>query len=482
MKLNTHRIPIQTCIVVLPLIVLAVFVMVAGAQNVGPPSPEVPPAKLTLISNVNIFDGTTDGLREKMHVLIKENLIETISDEPLAVVQTTNVTRIDGKGMTLMPGLIDSHTHFNLAMEGGLTAIEAARWDQIATASAAAAQEWLMDGFTTARDMGGMGNGLKKTIDAGLLPGPRIYPSGAYISQTSGHGDLLLGSQSDPQTSNVIRLRMTTLADGPDEVRAAVRKNIAEGASQIKVMIGGGISSEKGPLFAPQYTDTEIRTAVEEAATRQTYVAVHVYHPDHIRRALELGVMSIEHGQFIDEPTARLLKEKGAFIAPYVGAISKEVFQHPVYGKKGSPQRLKMEEFMELSAEFINVMKKVKPKMAFSIDIVNLVGEDARRQRDFEKWKFAEFFGNFEALKAMTSTPGELAQMTGGSNPYPHRLGVIEKGAYADLLIVDGNPLEDITVIGANPKYLDSKPREQSVETIRLIMKDGRVYKNTIGK
>jgi imidazolonepropionase-like amidohydrolase len=108
------------------------------------------------------------------------------------------------------------------------------------------------------------------------------------------------------------------------------------------------------------------------------------------------------------------------------------------------------------------------------------VGEDGRRQRDFEKWKFAEFFGNFEALKAMTSTPGELAQMTGGSNPYPHQLGVIEKGAYADLLIVDGNPLEDITAIGANPKYLDSKPREQSVETIKVIMKDGKIYKNTL--
>lgn len=445
----------------------------AGAQD-------TPQPKLVLISNVNIFDGTTDNLHKNRHVLIKDNLIETISDEPLATIQTTNVTRIDGVGMTLMPGLIDNHTHFNLATPGGLTAIEAARWDQIASAAAAAAQEWFMDGFTTVRDMGGMGNGLKKTIDAGLLAGPRIYPSGAYISQTSGHGDILLGSQRDPQTSNMVRLGISILADGPDAVRAAARKNIAEGATQLKIMVGGGISSEKGPLFAPQYTDAEIVAAVEEATARQTYVAVHVYHAAHIRRALRLGVMSIEHGQFIDEPTARLLKEKGAFISPYIGAFSEAVFQHPVYGKKGSPQRQKLEEFMALSSNFVSVIKKVKPKIVFAIDIVNLAGADGRRQRDFEKAMFAESFGNFEALKAMTSTSGELAQMTGGSNPYPHKLGGIEKGAYADLLLVEGNPLEDITVIGANKKFFDAELREQSVKTIRLIMKDGKIYKNSL--
>ena len=432
-----------------------------------------------LFTNVMVFDGTSEQLRD-VDVLVKGNKIVQVSEEPLAVIASTTMTVIDGGGRTLMPGMIDSHTHLNLAVSGGLVGLEAARWDQIASASAAAAQEWLMDGFTTVRDMGGMGDGLKKNVDAGLLPGPRIYPSGSYISQTSGHGDLLLGSQRDPQWSNLVRLGLTQLADGPDAVRAAARKNIAEGATQLKLMVGGGISSEKGPLFAPQYTDAEIRAAVEEAATRQTYVAVHVYHAAHIRRALDLGVKSIEHGQFIDESTAKLLKKKGAFISPYVGGFSEEVFQHPLYGKEGSPQNLKMKEFAQLSENFVDIMKKVKPKMVFAVDIVFLVGEDGRRQRDFEKWKFAESFGNFEALKAMTSVPGELAQLTGGTNPYPYRLGVIENEAYADLILVDGNPLEDITVIGANPKYLDSAPREQGLQSIRLIMKDGRIYKNTL--
>ena len=437
---------------------------------------EAPKASYTLIKNVNIFDGVSDKLTPGS-VLIENNLIKAVG-----AVKTVpeGATVIDGGGRTLMPGMIDSHVHFNMAIQGGLSVIEASRWDRIGAVAASCAQDWLADGFTTVRDMGGMGNGLKLTIDQGLLDGPRIYPSGSYISQTSGHGDLLLGSQRDPQLSNMVRLGIAQLADGADAIRAAARKNIAEGATQLKIMVGGGISSEKGPLFAPQYTDAEIRAAVEEAATRETYVAVHVYHSAHIRRALMLGVKSIEHGQFIDEPTAVLLKEEGAFISPFVAGFSPESLLHPVYGKKGSPQNRKALEFQELSKNFVTIIKKVKPKVVFAIDVVNLTGVSSRKNRDFEKFAFAREFGNFEALKAMTSVPGELAQLTGRTNPYPHRLGVIEKGAYADLLLIDGNPLEDITVIGANAKYFDAEPRGRGIKTIRLIMKDGKVYKNTL--
>jgi imidazolonepropionase-like amidohydrolase len=432
----------------------------------------------TLFVNVNIFDGTSEKLAMNRRVLVEGNLIKTIGDETLKA--NKDATVIDGGGRTLMPGLIDSHTHFNVEIDGGLKELEAARWDEIAAISAHAAEEWLMDGITTVRDMGGMGNGLKRTIDKGLLKGPRIYPSGAYISQTSGHGDLLLGSQRDPQLSNLVRLGITILADGPDAVRAAVRKNFAEGASQIKIMMGGGISSEKGPLFAPQFTDAEVRAAVEEAATRNTYVATHIYHPHHIKRALELGVLSIEHGQFIDEPTAILLKEKGAFISPFTSGFSAESLKHPVYGKKGSPQNIKALEFQGLSKDFVRVINKVKPKLVLAIDVVFLTGNASRQNRDFEKWAFADYFGNHQALMSMTSVPGELAALTGLNNPYPGKLGVIEEGALADILIVDGNPLEDITVIGANPKYFDAEPRGLGIKTMPLIMKDGKIYKNTL--
>jgi imidazolonepropionase-like amidohydrolase len=437
------------------------------------------PKQQSLFINCNIFDGVSDRLATGRRVLVEGNLIKKIGNKDLKA--TKHATVIDCGGRTLMPGLIDSHSHFNMNAGGGVNQQEGMRWDEIASRAVAQAQDWLADGFTTVRNMGGTANGLKKTIDAGLIDGPRIYPSASYISQTSGHGDLLLGTQNQfPHQSNYYRLGLAQIVDGPDEVRRAVRRNFAEGASQIKIMMGGGISSEKGPLFAPQFTDEEVRAAVEEAATRDTYVAVHIYQDAHIRRAIALGVKSIEHGQFISEATAQLMKEKGVFIAPFIGGMSPEAFQHPAYSVPGTPQFIKGKEFQRDSKDFIEIMKRVQPKIAMAVDIVFLTGENARRGRDFEKFAFARAFGNLQALRSMTSIPGELAQMSGRNNPYPGKLGVIEEGALADLLVVDGNPLEDITVLGANPKYLDAEPRERGIETIRAIMKDGKLYKDTL--
>ncbi|MGI9400767.1 MAG: amidohydrolase family protein [Rhizobiaceae bacterium] len=436
--------------------------------------------KQILFTNVHVFDGASEQRIENANVLVEGNLIKSVSTEKI---DAPDAEVIDGGGRTLMPGLIDSHSHLNMTALGGVTAMEGMRWDEIGARAAASAREWLEDGFTTVRDMGGLASGLKKTIDAGMLIGPRIYPSASYVSQTSGHGDLVLGSQNQfPQQSNYYRLGVAQLADGPAEVRRAVRRNFAEGASQIKIMMGGGISSEKGPLFAPQFTDAEVKAAVEEAATRDTYVAVHIYQDQHIRRAIELGVKSIEHGQFISEETARLMKEKGVFIAPFIGGMSPEAFQHPAYSVPGSPQFIKGKEFQKDSKDFIEIIKKVQPKIVVAVDIVFLAGEDARRGRDFEKFAFARAFGNLQALRSMTSIPGELAQMTGKNNPYPNKLGIIEEGAYADILIVDGNPLEDMTVLGANEKYLDAPARPRGIPTVRMIMKDGKVYKNILGK
>jgi imidazolonepropionase-like amidohydrolase len=473
------------------------------------------PPSVTLFKNVMVFDGTTNALLDR-DVLVVGNKIHTVADEipeagtweveaglggpvysPLSgggtgytfIVEgeqgTTTVKLapnvIDGGGRTLMPGLIDSHTHLNLSMDNGRTGMEMARWDFMASHATAGALEWFYDGFTTVRDMGGMADGLRRVIDKGLMEGPRIYSAGGMITQTAGHGDLMFESQSQPEQSNTWRLGIYHIANSPDEVRAAVRKNFNAGATHMKIMMAGGVASKKGPFEAGQFTNAEIRAAVEEAATRGTYVAAHLYLHDHIRRALELGVMTIEHGQFLQEETARLMKEKGAFISPYIASVqSEEILTHPVYGNPNTFEYARTLMMKKGSANFAEVIRKVKPNIVFSIDIVSTNSMAARHHRDHEKWIFAETFGNFEALKAMTSTGGKLAALTGGSNPYPGKLGVIEEGAYADILLVHGNPLEDITVLGGNPKWFKAEPRKRGIETINLIMKDGVIYKNTL--
>ncbi len=430
-----------------------------------------------LFQNVNVFNGTEDKLFD-YDVLVENNFIKTVGKD---IIAPKGAKVIDGKGRTLMPGLIDSHVHFNLSMGGGRIGMEKSRWDYMAVMGVAAAQEWFADGFTTARDMGGMHDGLRRAINEGLIDGPRLYLATTMISQSSGHADMLLDSQSEPKHNSLARLEIITIADGEDEMRKAVRRTFSLGANMIKIMIGGGVAGAKGPMYASQYSDAEIKVAVEEAATRDAYVSAHIYYDAHIRRALNLGVKGIEHGQFITEDTARLMKEKGAFISPYIASVvSDEIFKHPVFGDKNSFEYPRVVEMKENAKNFVEIIKKVKPNVVFSTDIVNSNGVASRQHRDHEKWIFAKSFGNFEALKAMTSNGGKIAMLTGRSNPYPHKLGVIEEGAYADILLVDGNPLEDITVIGGNKEWFTAPPRERGIKTIRIIMKDGKIYKNTL--
>ena len=459
---------------------LSIFILTLLLSIVNVYAQKSTPKKIVLFTNVMVFDGTTNKLL-KRDVLVEDNLIANVSEEALSVIQTDNVTIIDGQGMTLMPGMIDSHVHFNLSMGGGRPGMESSRWDYMAVMGAASAQDWLADGFTTARDLGGMHDGLRRVIDAGMIDGPRMYLATAMISQTSGHGDMLLDGQTDPNQSNLARLEVIQLADGEDEVRKAVRRSFSLGANIIKIMVGGGVAGAKGPIWASQFTDEEITVAVKEAAMRDAYVAAHIYSDEDIKRVLNLGVMSIEHGQFITEETAKLMKEKGAFISPYLASVaSDEILKHPIFGNKDGFEYPRVMEMKENSKNFIKIIKKVQPNIVYSSDIVNTNGTPSRQQRDFEKWVFAENLGNFEALKALTSTGGKLAAMTGRANPYPNKLGVIEEGAYADILIVNGNPLKDITVIGGNPEWFTAPPRGRGISTIKIIMKDGKIYKNTL--
>ncbi len=433
-----------------------------------------------LFTNVKVFNGTENKLHD-VDVLVEGNKIKEVRKGAKST--SPDATTIDGEGRTLMPGMIDCHTHLFMNAAGGVPGMEAATWDEIGARAAHMAMEYLFMGITSVREMGGGGSGVKKTVDAGLLAGPRIYPSGAFLSQTSGHGDLRYGSQrnsnlSPTVDSNAERLGITIVADGPDRIISAVRQNFSQGASQIKIMAGGGVASVLDPLHTLQYLPSEIEAAVAAAADWDTYVAAHVFSDAGIRRCVEAGVKSIEHGFFASEDTLRLMKEKDVFLVAQMTGISPYLKQLPALTVE--PNKSKLEDAETQSKDFVENVKKVRPKMAFQTDIVFTTGEALRAQVDHEKWYHADLFGNFEMLHAATGAAGELLAMSGKANPYRGKLGVIEEGAFADILIVDGNPLEDISVIGGNPKWYDAEPRGPNIPTIRIIMKDGRVYKNTL--
>lgn len=431
-----------------------------------------------LFTNVNVFNGTDDRLYENHSVLVEDNMIVSISEGQISV--DDNATVIDGGGRTLMPGLIDSHIHINGYKNGNILTWQNMTWEEIGARAAAMAEEMLMMGFTTVRDMCGAHGGLKSVIDEGLLEGPRMYLAGACLGQTAGHGDWGIAGQRKGE-SNLERLEVTRLVDGHDEVLQGARRNFALGAHYLKLMVSGGVTSIKDPIYGSQFTDDEILAAVEVAGDLGTYVAVHVHQDADIGRALDLGVKVIDHGMTISEENMEKLVEKGAFYSPNLTALSEEALDHPMHSDPSFPPTQKFMWLRENSAEVFDLIRKHQPKLVLDSDYLLLTGPGYRAAMDFTKYDWARAFGNFEALKAMTSTGGELAELTGPHNPYPNgKLGVIQVGAYADLLVVDGNPLEDIRAIGGRDQLFDAPPREQDVPSIRVIMKDGRFYKNTL--
>jgi len=497
--------------IVLVFLVLATFVQ--AKDNL--------PDEVTLFKNVNIFDGKNDELKEGYDVLVVHNLIKKIAkDIPASGTYELDVTTgaskeievtagrgyngyevhvkdnagktekkqvqvnvIDGGGRTLMPGLIDAHSHLAVAAQS-LVAYENSTWEEIGARTALTAEDTLMDGFTTVRDAGGMnGKGIKRMIDNGELSGPRIFPSGGFIGSTSSHGDLKMLTMCNPRLngtldSNLARLELGFVVDGRADVLAASRRNFQLGATQLKIMGGGGVATEFDPWHSTTFTLDEMKAAVEVAQDYGTYVMSHLNQPESIQRALEAGVISIEHAFVMDEETIQMIVDKGAYLSAQLTGTSRELADLPSL----TPENLRKLNLAHKQMEnFFTLVKKYKPKQVFAVDAVLMPRLAMKQQRDHEIWLFAEHFGNFEMLKAATSSAGELVAMCGPLTSYHDgAIGVIEEGAYADILIVDGNPLEDITVIGGNEVWMKAPLREGGIETMRVIMKDGKIYKNTL--
>lgn len=418
-----------------------------------------------LFTNVRVFTGAA-ALSPSSNVLVVGNRIRAVSTGPVAAEGVGELTRIDGGGRTLMPGLIDAHWHTMLVRP---TPVQLMTGDlgYMTLQAGAEATATLMRGFTTVRDMGGPSFGLKQAIDAGLLSGPRIYPSGAVITITGGHGDFRPLSEL-PRTgsgeSHMEQIGGALVADSPDEVRRRVREELTRGASQIKLTAGGGVASPHSPLDVSTFTEEELRAAVEAAGNWGTYVAVHAYTPAAIRRAIAAGVKVIEHAHLIDEPTARLMAERGIWLSTQPFQDDEDIPRMP----PGSPQYARLRQVLEGTDRVYALAKKYRIRTAFGTDI--LFDAKLATRQGAQLPKLARWYSNAEILQQATSVNGELLALTGLRNPYPGKLGVIEPGALADLLVVDGDPLQDIALI-ADPE-----------RNFVLIMKDGRIYKNRLAR
>ena len=406
-------------------------------------SAQAPRQGVTLFQNVRIFDGTSDKLSELSNVLVRGNKIEKISTTPIPTDRRADTKLIDGAGRTLMPGLIDAHWHMILVRP---TVAEAINGDlgYLILVAGAEAKDTLMRGFTTVRDLGGPTFALKRAIDEGVVIGPRIYPSGAMITITGGHGDFRKPSElprviGAPQ-SRTEQIGGSMIADGPDEVRVRVREQLMLGATQIKLTAGGGVASPHSPLDVSTFTEPELRAAVEAAENWGTYVTVHAYTPAAIQRAIAAGVKCIEHGQLMDDRTARLIADQGVWlcIQPFPEEIA-DAFP------PGSQERAKAEEVVAGTDRAYELAKKYKLKTAFGTDV--LFSRSLAQQQGALLAKLVRWYTPAETLCMATSVNAELLTMSGLRNPYPGKLGVVKEGALADLLLVDGDPIAHIELI-----------------------------------
>jgi imidazolonepropionase-like amidohydrolase len=419
------------------------------------------PGRPILLTNLRYFDGQTIAMQGGRDILVEGGRISAL----VAAGQgPQDAEIIDCGGRAVIPGLIDCHWHATLV---GVSQLVALTQDIafIHLMSGREASATLMRGFTTVRDVGGPAFGLKMAIDRGVVSGPRIFPSGAMISQTSGHGDFRLLSElprfPDTPPNNIERQGVALIADGADAVLRATREQLMKGASQIKIMAGGGVRSLYDPLDTTQFTEREMRAAVEAAEDWGTYVCAHVYTPGGIRRAVSAGVKSIEHGQLADEETVQIMAGEGVFwsIQPFLADEDANPATDPI-------QRAKQLEVAEGTVRAFEMAKRYDVPLAFGTDI--LFNPEGTGSHGRQLAKLARYMSPLEALHKATGAAGDLLALSGPRNPYDGRLGVIAEGALADLLVVNGDPATGLD-------WLDDP-----ANNLRLIMKGGRIYKEAL--
>lgn len=406
-----------------------------------------------MFTHCALLDGSSPEVREGMHILVEGERIREVSDVPITAAEAQV---IDLQGKTLMPGLIDAHVHLiattlnlgQLAYEPVSLTVARARH---------IADGMLQRGFTTIRDAAGADWGLAAAIAQDLIHGPRVFYAGRALSQTGGHGDFRPRTwEADHCACCMSGAQFSVIADGVPAVQKAAREELRRGATQIKIMASGGVASPTDPVWNLQYSEDEVRAIVWEARSWRTYVMAHAYTPEAIVRCVRHGVRSIEHGNLIDQPTAALMAREGAFLVPTL--VTYEALQRE--GKQwGLPQVSidKIKDVREAGLRSLEYAKAAGVQMGFGTD---LLGETHHYQ-SLEFSIRAQVLSPFEVIQSATTTNAALLQR-------PGELGVVAPGALADLLVVNGNPLADLTLLQEQGKHL------------ALIMKGGKLYKNTL--
>jgi imidazolonepropionase-like amidohydrolase len=436
----------------------------AGVIAAAVPAPllaqQTEPARKTLLRQVRLFDGTSDTLKSGVQVLVEGDRITAVDDANNP--PPSDATTFDCGDRVLMPGLIDAHWH---AVFAAVPAAVLVGGDVgfIFAASTAEAERTLLRGFTSVRDLGGPVFSFKQAIDVGVIAGPRIYPSGAMITTSGGHGDLRMLSdipRTPAELSLPERIGGAMIADSGGEVKMRVREQLLQGASQIKIVGGGGVSSPRSPLDMTTFDEEDLRAAVNVARDWNTYVTVHAYAPHTIRRAVAAGAACIEHAHLMDEETAALLAEKGVWLSTQPFLTMEDT------GPLTGPSHERAQQLFAGTPRIYDFIRKFGIKVAWGSDL--LFSADLTPRQNFMLTHLSRWYTNAEVLRGATSVNAELLALSGPRNPYSGKVGIIEKGAFADILVVDGNPLEDIALM------------EDPGKNLAVVMKGGRTHKNTL--
>ncbi len=418
---------------------------------------------VTIFREVRVFDGQSDELTQPVTVTVVGSSIAAIGASADAELPA-ETTLVEGAGRVLMPGMIDAHAHIAFTTLPAQVAVTADP-TYVGIHGLLAARAMLMRGFTSVRDAGGPVFGIKRAIDEGSSPGPRIFPSGAFISQSSGHGDFRMPYETPRgvcgHLSHVETVGGAVIADGVPEVLRGVREQLMHGASQVKMMAGGGVSSAYDPIDVTEYTEDELRAGVAAAANWGTYVMVHAYTPHAVKQAIRAGVRCIEHGQLLDEETVAMMAAEGIWwcLQPFLD----DEDAIPVPDPAGQAKQREVSRGTETAYA---LAKAHGVKLAWGTD--TLFDAHLASRQGAQLAKMSRWFTPAETLRMATSRNAELLALSGPRNPYPGVLGVVAVGALADLLLVDGDPLTDLDLV-ATPET-----------SFPLIMKNGVIEKNTL--